>query len=515
MTNDENLSREQEAAVQYMLRPESDGAALLAFDMGLGKTRTGLMFVREYKASTILICVPLQTMDDWAKEAAVQLPNLPVRIIKSKPGSDKIENLAAFQWRESGIYLITHQYWEKLAWVLEPVKKRRKTDPDRTRKVDSGVWGGPGYTLIFDESHRSANVDSWTHKALMNIDPRVFKLSMSGTFMGDKFDGAYGATRWLWPHRTDIIPGNIFSWRKIWAETAYDPFAPRKEKVVGELSEGAFVSALPCYIRMESDLPKPIVHELKIDLYPEQRRVYDELDDLMVAWIENNPLEVEYSITKRARQRQTTLAMPTLTFAKDPETGIEELESVSFADDAESAKIDRLMLEIEGKGSLGDLLAGEALLILTDSQLFARLLTMRLNDKYGYVAREWSGKVTKPQRKIVKQQFIDGEIQFLVGVQAAMGTGTDGLQHASHIVVMMSKADRRIDNEQGIARLNRKGQTKQVHLVNMIANDTVDTGQHSKQMEDALKMQRSLKAKHRKEQRELERQRRVHNQLEQ
>jgi hypothetical protein len=222
---------------------------------------------------------------------------------------------------------------------------------------------------------------------------------------------------------------------------------------------------------------------------------------------------VEYSITKRARQRQTTLAMPTLTFSKDPDTGIEELESVSFADDAESAKIDRLMLEIEGKGTLGDLLAGEALLILTDSQLFARLLTTRLNDKYGYVAREWSGKVTKPQRKIVKQQFIDGEIQFLVGVQAAMGTGTDGLQHASNIVVMMSKADRRIDNEQGIARLNRKGQTKQVHLVNMIAKDTVDTGQHSKQMEDALKMQRSLKAKHRKEQRERKRELRALSQF--
>lgn len=505
MDFDYDLAAAQEEAVEYMLRPECDGAALLAWDMGLGKTRTGLMFAKAYNARCVLVVVPLQTMEDWEKTAGVEYPELPVRIISSSAAGKKA--LAGFQWREEGIYLITHQYWESKAWVKQLVPKRRKADPDKFRKVDSGVWGGNNYLLIFDESHRSANADSWTFKALMNLVPHreggPFKVAMSGTFMGDKFDGAYGATRWLWPHRTDIIPTNIFDWRAIWATVKYDPFAPRNQKVTGEKEEGAYVSSLPCYLRMESDQPKPIPHEVHVQLYPEQRRVYDELDAKMVAWIENDPLTAEYSITKRARQRQTALAMPTLTF--DEETG--ELLDVGFADDAESVKIDALFREIDGEGELGDLMVGETALILTDSQKFARILTKRLNDRYGDVAREWSGKVTRPRRKKVKQAFLDGEIRYIVGVQSAMGTGTDGLQAVTRLVVFMSRADRRIDNEQGVSRASRKGQTRQVHVISFIADNTVDTGQLSNQLAAAIKAAKIMKAKERQRRQEEARER--------
>ena len=511
------LAAKQEAAIEKMLRTESDGGALLAFDMGLGKTRTACMFARKYEARVVLVVVPLQTMEDWQKTVEEQYPGMPVRIIKGDPKGAKktpgADAMTAFRWRQKGVYLVTHQYWEGQAWVQEPVKKRRKDEVQRYRKVDSGTWRGGNFLFVFDESHRAANALSWTFKALMNLTPFTqggpFKLSMSGTFMGDRFDGAYGATKWVWPHRTDIIPSDIFEWRKIWAEVKYDKFAPRNQKVVGEKEEGAFVSALPCYIREESNMPPTIKHDVMVTLYPEQRRVYDELDDKMVAWINENPLVAEYSITKRARQRQTTLAMPTIDF--DEETGALE---VSFSDDAQSAKIDKLFLEMEGKGELGDLMVDEPLLLLTDSQQFARLLTLRLNERYGDYAREWSGKVARekgkqkrtadrPYRKGIKQDFIDGKLRYLVGVQSAMGTGTDGLQYTTaHIVVFMSRSDRRIDNEQGTSRLNRTGQEQEVHEVSFIGRDTVDTGQWSNQMVAAVKQQRSMKAKHRKEEKE-------------
>jgi hypothetical protein len=488
MTNDAALTLAQEDAVRYMLRGESDGAALLAFDMGLGKTRTGLMFAKASEARVVLVVAPLQTLDDWAKTAAVEYPELGVSVIdSSKTGKNA---LRFFMWRQSGIYLIGHEYWERLAWKKQAVPKRRASDRQQFRKVDSGTWGGAGFLFIFDESHRSA-ASNWTNKALMNLDPDVFKLSMSGTYEGDKFDGAYYATKWLWPHRRDLIPANIFDWRAQWAKVEYDHFAPRNQKNTGEKEPGAFVGSLPCYIRMESDLPDAIEHEVWVDLYPEQRRVYDELDARMVAWIQDNPLVTEYSITKRARQRQVTLAYPTLTFDEN-----DELVEVSYEMDAESVKIDQFFSDIRGENpDLGNLLVDEQLLILTDSQKFARLLTYRLNQEFGDVAREWSGPITRTERALNKQRFIDGDIMYLVGVQAAMGTGTDGLQYASHIVVTMSRADRRINNEQGIARLNRKGQTKPVHHVSYLANDTIDTGQLSAQMQAAIDAKRRMRAR--------------------
>jgi hypothetical protein len=499
MPTDAELSKLQEEWVRYIMRPESENGALLAVDMGLGKTRTAAKLIEQMNTRCVLIVVPLQTIDSWIETLNEQVPRMMVRHIEnSKPGKDALN---AFTWRVSGIYVIGHEYWERLAWKKQLKKKRRKDEEDKYEKVDSGQWKGDNFLFIFDESHRSANWDNWTNKALMNLDPKVFKVSLSGTFMGDKFDGAFGATRWIWPERTDIIPSNIFAWRKKWADTKYDKFAPRNEKTVGELVEGAFVSSLPCYIRVESDLPKPIVKNVWLDLGDEQRRVYDELDDMMVAWIEDHPLVTEISIVKRARQRQVTLAFPELTFVEDEDD--EEygaLLSVNFSEDADSTKIDEIIRDLEGKGSLGDLMVGEQVLFGTDSQKFARLLTKRLNDLYGEnTAREWSGAITHPQRKKIKQQFIDGEIKHLVGVQAAMGTGTDGLQAASHIAATVSRADRRITNEQFVGRLNRKGQSKQVYDVRYLARDTIDTGQLSAQMEAALAANRQMRAKLKRE----------------
>lgn len=491
------LTKTQEDAVEYMLRPESDGAAILAFDMGLGKTRTGLMFAREYGATVVLVAAPLQTIDSWTETAAEQMPGVPVRQITSKKDGRKA--LADFQWRVPGIYLVGHEYWERLAWIKQEYKTRRKVpDPKtgklvpevKTRKVDSGIWHGGGYVLIFDESHRSANVGSWTHKALRNVEAD-FKLSMSGTFFGDKFDGSYGATKWLWPHRDDILPGDIYRWRQLWAEVVYDRFAPRNQRTVGEKDEGAFVSALPCYIRVESSMPEPIPHKIWVDLHPEQRRVYDELDARMVAWIEDHPMVTELSITQRARQRQCTLAMPSLTSSDDnPFT----LDQVVFADDADSVKYDTLLALLKNE------LAGEKVLVLTDSQKFARVVAKRLNDDLGDgTAAEWSGKVRRDIRAQVKSDFIEGQLRIIVGVQAAMGTGTDGLQHASNHLVFLSRSERRINNDQSIARLNRTGQTKFVHVWDILARDTIDAGQLSTQVQRALAANRIMRARKRKE----------------
>ncbi len=486
----EALTKTQEEAVEYMLRPESDGAALLAFDMGLGKTRTGLMFMRERGTRVVLVVVPIATLDAWVSTAEEFTPHLPVRRIEnSKAGAIALAN---FDWRVSGVYLIGHEYFERLAWTLHPIKKRRKTEEQRYRKVDSGQWsrmgpdGTPGYDIIFDESHRSANVENWTHLALMNLQAD-FKLSMSGTFFGDKFGGAHGATRWLWPHRTDIIPVKSLQWNARWATTVYHRFAPGNQKVVGEIDEGAFVSALPCYIRVESNMKPAIEHKVWVDLYPEQRRVFDELDKKLVAWIEENPLVTKLPPTKRIRQRQATLAMPTLVYEGN------DLKEVSFAKDGISAKTDKLI------AMLDDELAGEKVLVLTDSQKYARVLVARLNDQFGAgTAAEWSGKVTHKARAELKEDFITGDLRIIVGIQQAMGTGTDGLQHASHHVVFMSRSEQRIKNEQAIARLNRTGQEHEVHVWYIMARATIDADQQSNQVTAALAANKSMRSKNAK-----------------
>jgi superfamily II DNA or RNA helicase len=199
--------------------------------------------------------------------------------------------------------------------------------------------------------------------------------------------------------------------------------------------------------------------------------------DLLV-WLGDNPLVVEVPVAMRVRLRQITLGVPTL--ADDG--------SIVFADDCVSSKLDELF-EI-----ISDSPKGEPMLILTHSQKFARVTVKRLQ-KAGLVAVEWSGAVPQKVRDSHLEDFIAGEIQFIVAVISAIGEGTDGLQEACSTVVWLSKDDNRLLNEQASGRLDRQGQKGSVISYEIIAEDTYDEGQLSKLVRDQLAMNNSLRNK--------------------
>jgi len=78
----------------------------------------------------------------------------------------------------------------------------------------------------------------------------------------------------------------------------------------------------------------------------------------LVVWLGENPLVAEVPIAARIRLRQVTLAVPTLTDEGD----------VVFADNAKSSKYDALKEIIDDNPN-------DAMLILTDSQKYAKLVT--------------------------------------------------------------------------------------------------------------------------------------------
>jgi SNF2 family DNA or RNA helicase len=113
--------------------------------------------------------------------------------------------------------------------------------------------------------------------------------------------------------------------------------------------------------------------------------------------------------------------------------------------------------------------------------------------KAGFTAFEWSGNATQKERDKALEDFIAGDIQFIVGVISAIGEGTDGLQERSSTMVWLSKDDNRLLNEQAMGRLDRRGQTRSVVSYEIIAEDTYDEGQLSKLLVDQMAMNQSLR----------------------
>lgn len=486
------LDAEQEAALSAMLRPESEGACLLGSDMGTGKTPICIEFCKRFGAKAVLIIAPLQTIDGWKRHMdLLGYDDLPFRQIKSGVAGQKA--FADYQWRMPGVYFVGQEYFVRLGQRTELVfnkngKPRMKNNKQVKRKVYTHAWDAVMDVVIFDEVHRSQSVDSGTHMVLMEMGAPKYKIGASGTPTGNSFDGAYAVTKWLWPHRAEP---NIYYWRAKWAETVYDPFAAHNQKVVGELVPGAYFASLPCYIRIESDLDIEVDDQkIWVDLLPEQRRVYDELEKQMVAWIQDHPMVVKLPVTKRTRQRQATLALPTLVPILDDSGEIIDYD-ITFSDDAPSSKVDRMWSILEKPEDFN----GEPAIIFTDSQIFGRVLAKQINMHYGKdLAYEWSGKISRKKRDAIKQSFLNGEFKYLVAVIKAAGTGTDQLQEVAANILFVSLDDSRIENEQGIGRAVRRGQkARLVKIRRLMARDTIDSGQLSSQTQQALRMNAILR----------------------
>lgn len=501
-------TEEQQRDIDNLLS-DTSGAYLDGSEPGSGKTLVSVEYVKQSHAQTVLVIAPLQTkgeplLDDapdaegWWGTFDRQQVGLPFRMIDSTP-TGKIA-LADWEWQVPGVYFVGHEMFARMAFEKVQQFNRDKTPKTKYNKktgkhdlvfktVRTLVWNKNPDVIIFDEVHRAQNPDSVTSKALRggvrgkNSIRGKMNGGLSGTWTGNSFDGAWSVTKWLWP---DVIDSSIYVWRAKWATVEYDPFAPMNQKVSGEANPGAFADSLPCYVRRDSNLNIEVIEkEFWVDLSVNQRRVYDEMERQSLMWVEGHPMVAKVPIVKRIRQRQVTLADPILIHADGEETKLD------FAVDCDSSKIDAIW-EV-----LDDFFESEPALIYTDSQKFASVLTERINLHYGGpVARKWSGKVTKKVRAANKADYLKGEFKYIVGVQAALSVGTDLLQRVTRNIVVMSSDDNGLNNEQGLARTNRRGQDSPfVRVAYILARKTVDDRQYRSLIDQAIARNKFMRKK--------------------
>lgn len=438
------LESEQMKAVEK-ITSEDTRAALNASLMGTGKTLMGVESAIRLGSTTKLIIGPLNTYWGWwdTIQRQTNYESNIQRIDSSTKGKQALADLTA---GVEGWYFIGREYFRTKDWA--------KVVPDM---------------VMVDECHFAQNRQSRSFRALKSLKAG-FKLSMSGTPAGNKFEGFWAVAFWLWP---DKMPRSFWAWVHEWCELGYSPFS--KFDIIGEKERGKFVQALPCYIRLEPNHNLEVVEETRfVDLLPAQKKIYDKFEKDLVVWLGENPMIAEVPIAARIRLRQITLAVPSLT-----ETG-----EVVFAEDAKSTKFNALKEIIDDNPD-------EPMLLLTDSQKYASLVVNRLNAKQK-VAFEWSGKANQAQREAAKQAFLRGDCRYIVAVVPAIAEGVDGLQDVCSTIVWLSHSDSNLMNQQVIDRIRRRGQKEVVKIYDIVARDTYDDPQMQTLVERELSMRASL-----------------------
>lgn len=395
-----------------------------------------------------MVVAPLNTYKGWRSTLKRQGGHDLQFIDSRKAGKEALGNLLR---QEPGYYFIGTERFRTLSW------KEIHLD-----------------FLIVDEVHRGANRKSATYKAFASAAGVEYYVALSATPWGNKVEGAWAVAQALWPRHFDR---SFWRWATEYLTELYDPYAYKK--FAGEKVPGSIIRAMPSVVQMPSVYNEiPAIHDVEVELNPTQRKVYKELLEDAITFLEENPLIADIPSTKYIRLMETTLATPSVEYVWDDEAG-EEKARVYFKDDAKSTKADAVI------DILTDLQAevDEPVLVFTHSRKFATFLTKRLQDK-GFEARQFIGGM-KADERLWKMENFGKEFSVLVATISTVAEGTDGLQDVCHNEIWCSVMDNRVLNEQGRGRLSRQGQKRKVNRFVIRAKDTIEvTKQHPRLVVD-------------------------------
>jgi hypothetical protein len=505
---------EQEAAIVKMLN-EPTHAICNASNMDTGKTLQAAELVIRLGLTRVLYEGVKDTYAQWRDRLAAQSDGA-VRLLRIDATKQGQLNYAAMLAGKDGHFFVGSQYLTaqdfemvreydevgNLAWKRDKdggliLKEAKEIGPqllpiplNKRRHLGTYKKMRPLDMVVFDEIHVVANRKSAGRLTLINL-PTDWKLGMSGTWVGNKFENAWSITRWLWP---DIIDGAFTRWMPEWCSRepvigksgrpVEGKFGP-VQHITGEKNPGAYVSTLPCYIRIDGELDVPEPELVHVQLLPEQRVIYDSLVEDGVAWLNAHPdlepLVESLPITKRTRLRQATLGV--LSFAPDG--------SIQYALDCQSMKLHALRQVVDRPDWVGRPVA-----IYVASKRFAKVIVHRMNAA-GYKAVEWSGDVPSARRDEIKAAFLRGEIPFLVSVIKAFSTGLDGFQAVCNRVVWVEEEDNNMINNQAIKRYYRSGDDAMLadfQHCKIVADDTLDVGVFERNVAETRVMHHTLKA---------------------
>lgn len=458
---------------------EPTRAALMASDLGTGKTICSVEIARAIGAQTILIIAPLNTMDGWKKTFERQEIDLPFAQIDSKHLS-LYDDLKA---KKPGVYFIGREYFSLSGSTSDDTYQKDPDTGNYVRDEDGKLivlrkgrkivadWSKVRPDLaVYDEVQSASNKKSVASKTLYRLNAG-FKIAASATPQGNQFHGIWAVVRWLWRSKIDA---SFWRWGKEWCESAYDPFSTTNLKFVGEKNPGEYVKTLPCYVRIARDKIPEETRKVKVDLTPAQRTLYNEMSRDMLTWLEEHPLVADLPVVQKVRLRQISLG----------EVTFNDKGEVDFEIGCASAKVEALHKIVK-------LHPDEPMLILMDSAKFVKVVV----DALGQGAVAWTGATKKSDRDTIKASF-GSDVKYIVAVISAISEGTDGLQRVCSTEVWFNKSTNNMMNIQAAGRLNRDGQkADKIYSYQLIARDSDDDGYFEKAKAQTLAVRASLTIK--------------------
>lgn len=472
----------QEEAIRR-IEQSTSGALINGSGTGSGKTRVAVSGALSRGARRVLVVAQPKVFENFQEtlkiEADLELRPCGNAKFQDFTKAQMIANKEACMGGEDGWFFVSRELFQRESWHTRTIKHRNGRESRKTEFVHMWDLVRSFDFVIYDEMQMMASVKSKSQKSVRETRSN-FLLGQSADWFGAQYENMYHVAKTFWPGWVDSDIGKFDQWVDDWMKTEYDHFAYNKKRVVGEQWPGAFSAILPDYVFIPSPIEKPEPERHYIDLSPQQRRLYNELNKKLAAEIEGDLLVVELNMHLTARLRELTLGVfhPVSELRRDKKTGeMVEKQTIDYRPGDSSTTIDEI-LEIRKEHP------GEPIIVLTHSRKFAEKAAIDLG------GLPYTGNQTDKEKDAAKMAFLTGECDVLVGTEA-MCEGLDGLQKVCRIAVIASRPGKNYMTSQFIGRIARRGQGRTPLAYEIVRRGTIDVGVVDNAIEKAIALNKA------------------------
>ncbi len=396
--------------------------AILADEMGIGKTVQAITACEEVEAKKVLIVCPNSLKWNWHNE--VEMWTGKEATIIQGPKAKRQKQIAAYT---QGYLVINYE-----SLRLHPELAKKKWD-----------------VLICDEAHKLKNRKTQQTKAVKDIKAdRIFLLT--GTPMLNRAEELYSLLNRLYPEKYSSF------WRFV------DQFCQQHHNGFGvEIRPGteAQIKALrneiqPIMLRrvkkdVLTELPDKVYVRHVVELEGKQRAIYNRMHKEAMTIIEDELVAAPVVIAQITRLRQ---------IAVSPQLINEEAEG--------SAKIDALLEMLEN--NMGE----HKIAVFSQFRKAIELVGSKLTEK-GIKWVSVTGAISHDDRQANTEAFQnDPDTRIMLATIEAAGLGLTWT--SADIAVFLDQHWTPAINRQAEDRLHRYGQRNSVTIIKLIAKDTIE-----------------------------------------
>lgn len=466
----EGLYPFQAVGVEFLVRAQQ---AILADEMGTGKTIQALMAARAVGKAPMLVVAPQSMKQVWADAAAIWWPEARVRVVRGT-ATQRRNAIEDVQYGDADVCIINWEllrYHTKLAGYGSAVR----VDPKEreAKELNAVAWAN----VTADEAHRAKDPRAKQTRALWAVSKDAeYRFALTGTPIMNTPEDLWTLGRFVSP---DEFPGKT-AFLDRYAETGYNPWGGLEVSGLDDAhKDELFRFVDPRFLRRPKSvvlpwLPPKMYQTRIVELGTKQRKAYKAMEDEMLAELDDGTVVVTNALSKLIRLVQFASAYAFMadcercaasgTFNGEPcKTCRGSGKQLVLTDP--SPKVDALM-------DVADELGGKSCVVFAESKQLINIARDRLR-KAKYEVGLITGDVPEHERGPAIADFQRGDTQFML---VTLGAGGEGITLTrADTAVFLQRSFSLGKNNQAEDRLHRIGQEgESVNIIDIVAADTVE-----------------------------------------